>query len=74
MDTAQNGLLLSVAILGPILIISMLAIFVLIIMRRTHNKRLIGNRGKDADTFYAGDELLRITSAGDSTLRVSLSN
>lgn len=70
LDTTQNNLLLSVAILGPVLLISVLAFVVIFMMRRTHNKRLIASRIKDPDTYYAGDELLRITSAGDSTLRV----
>lgn len=39
-------------------------------MRRTHRKRLLATRNKqDPDTYYASDELLRATSAGDSTLR-----
>lgn len=49
----------------------MLAFTVLFFMRRTHHKRMMPSRTKHPDTYYAGDELLRVTSAGDSTLRVS---
>lgn len=71
LDQAQNKLLLSIAILGPVLII-VLAIAIIVPMRRTHHKRLLSLRTKqDPESYYAGDELLRATSAGDSTLRVS---
>lgn len=71
LDNAQNKLLLSVAVLGPVLII-VLAIAIIVPMRRSHHKRLLSLRTKqDPESYYAGDELLRATSAGDSTLRVS---
>lgn len=70
-NSTRNNLLLLVAILGPVITIGMLAFTVLFFMRRTHHKRMMPSRTKhDPDTYYAGDELLRVTSAGDSTLRV----
>lgn len=39
-------------------------------LRRKHRKRLLATRSKqDPETYYASDDLLRATSAGDSTLR-----
>lgn len=70
--STRNNMLL-IAIVGPVVIIGMLAFAVLFFMRRTHHKRMMPSRTKhDPDTYYAGDELLRVTSAGDSTLRVSI--
>lgn len=66
-------MLLLIAIVGPVITIGMVAFAVLFFMRRTHHKRMMPSRTKhDPDTYYAGDELLRVTSAGDSTLRVSI--
>lgn len=65
--------MLGIAILVPVIVVIVLAYAVLVLMRRTNEKRLISTRTKhDPDTYYACDELLRATSAGDSTLRVSL--
>lgn len=70
LNHTQNKLLLSIAIVGPLLIV-LLAIAIILPMRRTHHKRLLSLRTKqDPESYYAGDELLRATSAGDSTLRV----
>lgn len=70
MDTSSSYILkLSFAIFGPVLIISALAVVIIFFMRRRHRKRLLASRNKqDPETYYA-DELLRATSAGDSTLR-----
>lgn len=39
-------------------------------VRRKNRKRLLATRSKqDPETYYASDDLLRATSAGDSTLR-----
>lgn len=41
-------------------------------IRRNHRKRVAMTRNKhDPDAYMVNDELLRVTSAGDSTLRVS---
>lgn len=59
--------------LGAFIAIVMIVSVVLFIRRRTDHKRMMPSRTKhDPDTYYAGDELLRVTSAGDSTLRVCL--
>lgn len=69
-NSTGSSLLLVVAILGPVITIGMLAFTVFFLMRRTHHKRMMPSRTKhNPDTYYAGDELLRVTSAGDSTLR-----
>lgn len=61
---------LTFAILAPVILLAFLAVIVIFFMRRTHRKRLLASRSKqDPDTYYASDELLRATSAGDSTLR-----
>lgn len=56
------------------ILISILVVFTcacaLFMMRYRHKKRLIVSRSKqDPETYYASDDLLRATSAGDSTLR-----
>lgn len=57
---------------GAIIAIIMVVCVVFYVRRRTDHKRMVNSRTKhDQDTYYAGDELLRVTSAGDSTLRVS---
>lgn len=61
---------LTLAVLGPIVVLGILGAVVLILMRRMHRKRLLTQRCKlDPDTYYASDDLLRATAAGDSTLR-----
>lgn len=42
---------------------------VLYLMRRIHKRRLCHESRLDPDTYYASDDLLRATAAGDSTLR-----
>lgn len=61
------------AIFAPIVIIGIIAIGVVLYMRRNHKKRLVDARiQQDADTYYASDDILKRTHAcGDSTLRVS---
>ncbi len=62
---------LCLAIFGPVVILGIVAIIIILIMRHNHKKRLIKARNKqDADNYYTSDDL-RITQAGDSTLRVS---
>ncbi|XP_026467222.1 activin receptor type-1 [Ctenocephalides felis] len=60
---------LCLAILGPIVVLSLVVGMILIIMRRLHRKRLMRNRKRDPETYYAGDDVVRATAAGDSTLR-----
>lgn len=69
----QNYLLLSALILAfAIIVVSVIVLTVYVLLRRTKHKRMLISRHKqDPNTYYAGDELLRATSAGDSTLRVS---
>lgn len=57
------------AILGPMLMLGCTAAVVLWCMRRMHRQRLRNQSKQDPDMYYATDELLRATAAGDSTLR-----
>ncbi|XP_016968228.1 activin receptor type-1 isoform X1 [Drosophila biarmipes] len=61
---------MSAAILGPFLIIALLGTVTIFFIRRNHRKRLAASRTKqDPEAYLVNDELLRATSAGDSTLR-----
>lgn len=64
---------LTIAILGPIVVLGALGSFVILLMRRRHRKRLIVARSlhSDPESFCASDDMLRATAAGDTTLRVS---
>ncbi|XP_013114021.1 activin receptor type-1 isoform X2 [Stomoxys calcitrans] len=66
-----SGLLkMTFAILGPFVVISILAYIAVYFIRQNHRKRLEYSRTKqDPDAYLVNDELLRVTSAGDSTLR-----
>ncbi|XP_075169450.1 type I BMP receptor saxophone isoform X2 [Haematobia irritans] len=67
---SSNFLKMSFAILGPFVVISILASIAIYFIRRYHRKRLEYSRTKqDPDAYLVNDELLRVTSAGDSTLR-----
>lgn len=69
--STRNSIVLIFAVFGALIAIAMVVGVVLYIRRRTDHKRMVPSRTKhDQDTYYAGDELLRVTSAGDSTLRV----
>lgn len=69
---SSNILKMSIAIFGPFVIISILAYVAIYFIRRNHRKRLEYSRTKqDPDSYLVNDELLRVTSAGDSTLRVN---
>lgn len=69
-DTSSSVfyLKLSSAIIGPFLVLSCLALFVIYFIRRKHYKRATRSK-PDPETYYASE--FRATSAGDSTLRVS---
>lgn len=72
-DSLKYVIKLTGAVLGPIALLGVIGAIVLIFMRRVHKKRLLQQRIKlDPETYYASDDLLRATSAGDSTLRVIL--
>ncbi|XP_067005368.2 activin receptor type-1 [Anabrus simplex] len=69
-DSTSYIVKLTFAILGPVLALGLVGMLVLLLMRRTHRKRLMTVRSMtDPETFYASDDLLRVTAAGDSTLR-----
>lgn len=69
-DESSDDWKLVLAILGPALLFFSVGAIVVIFMRRTHRKRMEAARKlADPDTFYASDDLLRATAAGDSTLR-----
>jgi activin receptor type-1 len=69
-DSTSYIMKLTLAILGPVLALGLLGALVLFLMRRTHRKRLMSARNMtDLETYYASDDL-RVTAAGDSTLRV----
>lgn len=70
-SSTRSYILLAFAMLGAITALVMIVFVTIYIRRRTDHKRMVPSRIKhDPDTYYAGDELLRVTSAGDSTLRV----
>ncbi|KAH8413613.1 hypothetical protein KR222_002005, partial [Zaprionus bogoriensis] len=61
---------MAAAILGPVLVITLMGAVAVFFMRRSHRKRLAATRIKqDPESYLVNDELLRATSAGDSTLR-----
>ncbi|XP_037909941.1 activin receptor type-1 isoform X1 [Hermetia illucens] len=69
-----NGYVLKFTLSVGASILAMLLIGTLILFiyrrSRSHKKRLLEMRSKrDLETYYASDDLLRATSAGDSTLR-----
>ena len=64
---------LTIAILGPVVVLGLVGAFVLIQMRRNYRKRIIAARIKaDPEPYYTSDDYLRVTAAGDSTLRVGI--
>lgn len=67
----QYYLLPYVAVLAAaVIIISAFVLLAYVFLRRTQHKRMLNSRRKqDPSTYYAGDDLLRATSAGESTLR-----
>ncbi|KAK6618719.1 hypothetical protein RUM43_013110 [Polyplax serrata] len=77
-DKNMYILKLTLAILGPVVGLGVLGTVVLLLMRRTHKKRLERQSGPwkkerqngilDSDAYYT-DELVHVTAPGDSTLR-----
>uniref|UniRef100_A0A182I3Y4 receptor protein serine/threonine kinase n=1 Tax=Anopheles arabiensis TaxID=7173 RepID=A0A182I3Y4_ANOAR len=69
-DADPFALKMAAAILIPFGTVVLLAVTVIYWMRRAHKKRMSACRTKyDAETYYTNDDVLRATSAGDSTLR-----
>ncbi|XP_018327591.1 activin receptor type-1 isoform X2 [Agrilus planipennis] len=68
-NTLNYILKLVLAVLAPVLILGVLGAIVLSIMRKIHRHRLRCQSKQDPETYYATDDLLRATAAGDSTLR-----
>ncbi|EDW77162.1 uncharacterized protein Dwil_GK22220 [Drosophila willistoni] len=67
---SSNMSKMALAILGPFLVITLMGAVAIFFMRRSHRKRLAASRIKqDPESYLVNDELLRATSAGDSTLR-----
>lgn len=71
LETSAYAVKLVLAIVGPAVILIIAgAIMWYYFMHRSQRKRLMATRSKhDPETYYASDEILRATSAGDSTLR-----
>lgn len=70
--TMEEALKLAFAILIPLVVFVFITVFVILLMRRNHKKRLDSARNKqDTDPYYANDDILKRSHAcGDSTLRV----
>ncbi|XP_054274083.1 activin receptor type-1 [Macrosteles quadrilineatus] len=62
---------LTLAILGPIVVLGTLGSVVILLMRRRHRKRLMAARSlhSDPESYCPSDDMLRATAAGDTTLR-----
>ncbi|KAJ9599331.1 hypothetical protein L9F63_010198, partial [Diploptera punctata] len=70
-DSTTYIVKLTLAILGPVVILGVVGLLVLFLMRRTHRKRLMAARimSSDPEPYYTSDDPLRVTATGDSTLR-----
>lgn len=69
-SSTRKYIVLTFAMLGAIITIVMVVSVILYVRRRTDHKLMVQRTQRDPVTYY--DESLRVTSAGDSTLRVSL--
>lgn len=70
--TQNYVLLFAVILVFAMVVVSIIVLAVYVLLRRTKHKRLLmSHRKQDPNTYYASDDILRATSAGDSTLRVS---
>lgn len=65
---------LTLAILGPVVVLGILGSVIILLMRQRHRKRLLAARSmhSDPDAYCGSDDMLRATAAGDTTLRVIL--
>jgi len=65
---------LTLAVMCPVVVLSIVLAIILLMMRKWHRRRMAhlaiieGSQGLDADYTYRDE--LRVTAAGDSTLRV----
>ncbi|GLH01866.1 Putative mitogen-activated protein kinase kinase kinase 7-like [Gryllus bimaculatus] len=59
-ESTSYAMKLTFAILGPVVAVGLLGMLVLLLMRRTHRKRLLNARSMtDPETYYASDDFLR---------------
>ncbi|CAG9765597.1 unnamed protein product [Ceutorhynchus assimilis] len=68
-ESFMFGLKMVAAILGPAIVLGSMGLLVLYFLRKIHRNRLCNETRLDPEQYYATDELLRATAAGDSTLR-----
>ncbi|KAK9880516.1 hypothetical protein WA026_011755 [Henosepilachna vigintioctopunctata] len=68
-DSVHYILKLIGAVVIPLLILGICIIIALYLMKKRHKRRLCNESRYDPDAYYASDDLLRATAAGDSTLR-----
>ncbi|KAF5294422.1 hypothetical protein FQA39_LY13407 [Lamprigera yunnana] len=68
-DSLSYILKLVLAVIIPTIVLAVAVTLTVIISRRVHKRRLREQSKQDLDTYYASDDLLRATAAGDSTLR-----
>lgn len=68
-DSFMFGLKMVAAVLAPVVVLGGLGLLALYFLRRFHRSRLCSESRLDPDLYYATDDLLRATAAGDSTLR-----
>lgn len=68
-ESIYHPITIGVYIIAALLVVGLMGLFVVWCLRRTHRQRLVNQSKQDPDTYYAADELLRATPAGDSTLR-----
>nr|XP_023027570.1 activin receptor type-1 [Leptinotarsa decemlineata] len=68
-DSLIYGLKIFAAILGPLAVFGAIGVIALYFLRRYYRNRLCNDHRMDPDTYFASDDLLRATAAGDSTLR-----
>ncbi|KAK4885659.1 hypothetical protein RN001_001930 [Aquatica leii] len=68
-DSLSYVLKLVLAVIVPAIVLAIAVTITLVVLRRVHKRRLREQSKQDLDTYYASDDLLRATAAGDSTLR-----
>lgn len=68
-DSLTYILKLVLAVVVPGVVLAAAVTITLVVLRRIHKRRLREQNKQDLDTYYATDDLLRATAAGDSTLR-----
>ncbi|KAH1006981.1 activin receptor type-1-like [Dendroctonus ponderosae] len=63
------GLKMVAAIVGPLGVLAIVGFISLTLLKKWHQNRLLRETRLNPEQYYATDELLRATAAGDSTLR-----